>query len=113
MALKDKLTKAIADLSSLEVVTLTNKVNAQIDLTKDKTSDIFNDVKASLNQSNLVGYSRFELDGDSVNFINQDEGFASLVEEHKVMVSAAQEARKTFFEAVFSAAKAGIKGLLE
>ena len=112
MGLKDKLAKAIQDLASLEVVTLTNKVETEFDMTKEKTSDIFADVKANLNKSNLVGYSRFELEGDAVNFINQDEGLASLVEEHKAMVSAAQEARKTFFETVFNAAKAGLKDLL-
>lgn len=111
MALKEKLAKAIEDVTTLEVVTLTNKVDTPIDLGLE-TKDIFKSVKASLNQSKLVGYSKFELDGDSVNFVNQDEELASLVEEHKVMVSAAQEARKTLFESVFAAAKAGIKGLL-
>lgn len=111
MALKDKLAKAIEDLTSLEVVTLTNKVDAQIDLSNGSTSDIFSAVKASLTQSNLVGYSKFELDGDSVNFVNQDAALASLVEEHEVMVTAAQEARKALFDSVFNAISSGIKGL--
>ena len=112
MTLKERLAKAIDDVTTLEVATLTNKVDAQIDLNLG-TSEIFTNVKKSLKQANLIGYSKFELDGDSVNFINQDENLASLVEEHKVMVAAAQEARKTLFDAVFTAAKNGIKGLIE
>jgi hypothetical protein len=112
MALKEKLAAAIEDLTTLEVVTLTNKTNTPINMNQD-TAGIFKAVKESLNQSNLVGYSRFELDGDSVNFVSQDESLASLVEEHKVMVSAAQEARKTLFDSVFKAAKEGVSGLLK
>jgi len=112
MALKEKLATAIEDLSTLEVVTLTNKTNTSVNMNQE-TTKIFDAVKASLNQSNLVGYSRFELDGDSVNFVSQDESLADLVEEHKVMVSAAQEARKTLFDSVFAAAKEGVSGLLK
>jgi hypothetical protein len=111
MALKEKLAAAINDLSTLEVATLTNKVDQEIDLSGDSTKDIFTAVKGSLKQANLVGYSKFELDGDAINFINQDDSLSGLVDEHKIMVSAAQESRATLFDAVFAAIEAGIEGL--
>lgn len=97
---------AIEDVATLEVATLTNPNNAQIDLAASTTNgDIFTAIRANLNQSKLVAYTKFELDGDAVNFINSNEELVPLVEKHAALVSSALETRKTLFESVYQAVK--------
>ncbi len=62
--------------------------------------DIFSKIKAGLTQSDVVAYSRFELEGDSINFITSQDALQDLAEKHKDMVSAAQESRKALFDTV-------------
>lgn len=62
--------------------------------------DIFSKIKAGLVQADVVAYSRFELEGDSINFITSQESLQGLAEKHKDMVAAAQESRKTLFDTV-------------
>lgn len=63
-----------------------------------KASEIFKVVKSKLTKGQLVAYSRFELEGDSVSFITDDEQMSALTESHKDLVTASQEARKALFE---------------
>ena len=60
--------------------------------------DIFSKIKANLSEAELVAYSRFELEGDSINFITDKEDLKELADSHKDMVAASQEARKAIFE---------------
>lgn len=62
--------------------------------------DIFSKVRAKLSDAQLVAYSRFELEGDSINFINNNSDFAALNNQHKEFVAASQEARKALFDTV-------------
>ena len=65
-----------------------------------KASEIFKVVKSKLTGGQLVAYSRFELEGDSISFITDDEQLSALTESHKDLVTASQEARKALFETV-------------
>ncbi len=65
-----------------------------------KASEIIKKVRANLTDGQLVAYSRFELEGDSVSFITDDEQLSALTESHKDLVAASQEARKALFETV-------------
>ncbi len=62
--------------------------------------DIFSHIRANLTEAELVAYSRFELEGDSVNFINNKESLQGIAAAHKEMVGASQEARKALFDTV-------------
>ena len=104
-----KIEKAISDVSSLEVATLTNANDDKFDLSKTSNDDIFTAIRAKLNQSDLVAYTRFELDGDAVNFINNKEEMATLVEEHSIFVDSALETRKALFDTVLNTIKNIIK----
>lgn len=65
--------------------------------------DIFSKIRAKLDNAELVAYSRFELEGDSVNFINNKESLKDIAASHKDMVAASQEARKALFDMVSKA----------
>ncbi|MPQ46965.1 hypothetical protein GCQ56_08040 [Marinifilum sp. N1E240] len=105
----DKIKTAISDVSSLEVATLTNANDNKFDLSSASNNDIFTAIRAKLDQSDLVAYTRFELDGDAVNFINKKEEMAALVEEHSLLVDSALETRKTLFNTIYSAVENIIK----
>ncbi len=60
--------------------------------------DIFSQVRSKLMGADLVAYSRFELEGDSVSFINSDPEVQDLVAKHNELVTASQAGRKTLFE---------------
>jgi len=108
MSLKTKLTGIVDDLASLEVATFSGNLematirNQVTDPEQDdpnrgiKSKEIFNEIKKSLKDSGkLVGYTRFELDGDTINFVSDQttQETVFLLEGHKSMVAAAQESR--------------------
>jgi len=66
---------------------------------------IFPKIKESLNDASVVAYSRFELDGDSINFISNNESHKNLIMQHKEFVSASKESRKELFDTVISSFK--------
>ncbi|WP_430817079.1 hypothetical protein [Carboxylicivirga sp. RSCT41] len=99
----DNIKKAIQDVSSLEVATLTNPGTGQIDLTNDGNQEIFAKIRKNLGQADLVAYTKFELDGDAVNFVNKGDEVTALVDEHALMVKSALETRKTLFDTIFEA----------
>ena len=69
--------------------------------------DLFSKIRAELPQADLVAYSRFELEGDSTNYINNNPAVESLVDKHDTMVAASQEARKAIFDTALRLLKIG------
>ena len=69
--------------------------------------DLFSKIRAALPSANLVAYSRFELEGDSTNFINNNSEVSGLVGMHHHMVAASQEARKALFDAALKSDRSG------
>ena len=101
--LKDKVVKAIEDLATLEVATFTGNIDLS-DVVKDEKleKNTFAKIRSSLLDGNLVGYTRFEIEGDAINYTNSDLGEekAFLLEAHNSLVKGAQQSRKNFFEFV-------------
>lgn len=97
--LKATINGIVEDLATLEVATFTG---SQIDLKDKKGQAVFDAIKNSLTSSTLVAYSRFEVEGDAMNYTNSDlgEGKKYLLEGHNSMVEGAQKSRKDFFEFV-------------
>lgn len=65
--------------------------------------DIFSRIRKQLGTNEdvqLVAYSRFEIEGDSVNYINNNETVKNLVESHGKLVEASQQSRQALFEMV-------------
>ncbi len=62
--------------------------------------DIFSHIRGRLTSAELVAYSRFELEGDSVSYVNNKQALQGIVASHKELVTASQQARKTLFETV-------------
>lgn len=104
----DPIKKALKDVSTLEVATLTNANSGKFDLGTNSNEGIFKSIRDNLKQSDLVAYTRFELDGDAVNFVNNNEKFSTLVEEHSLLVDSALETRKTLFNTIYDT----VEGLL-
>ncbi|MFY0601655.1 MAG: hypothetical protein JXR03_18420 [Cyclobacteriaceae bacterium] len=84
-----------------------NLNNAQKELREKQESfgvfnpkDTFGIIKSQLVNTDLVAYSRFELEGDSLNYISSNENLQGLVDQHKNMVEAAQASRTAFFDTV-------------
>lgn len=108
MALKDaleKLNNAIDDLTSLHVQTFTGKVTfaaGDDELTK------FDNIRASIEAAEtdpdidvtLVAESLYKFDGDSYNFLTNDEGGipASALELHKAAVEGGIKTRLGLME---------------
>jgi hypothetical protein len=109
MALFDNIKNAIQDISSLEVATLTNSSTGKVDLNKDTGKEVFTAIRNSLTQSELVAYTRFELDGDAVNFISGDTANAPLIDKHTLLVTSALATRKALFESIFQSVKEFVK----
>ena len=66
-------------------------------------SNTFARILAQLGNSsavNLVAYSRFELDGDAVNYISNDDAYQSLVKSHADLVASSQASRTALFNFV-------------
>ncbi|MGH1386407.1 hypothetical protein [Kordia sp.] len=104
--LKTKIEAVIDDLATLEVASFTG---AEIKLDQIEGDDnnpkhkkVFETIRAGLTTSTLVAYSRFEVDGDAMNYTNSDlgEGKKYLLDAHNGMVEGAQKSRKDFFEFV-------------
>ena len=137
MDIKAKIEEFIDDMTSLEVATFTNSGNEQpgslnIDsLASDdadtaqeadggpedaesnkqrkvKAKSVFNGIRAILNDKKLVGYSRFDLDGDTLAYLNDDVS-EDLRKYHAEMITKGEEARKNLFNAAVSLVK-GNKG---
>lgn len=104
---KTKITGIISNLTSLEVATFTKKESTNVPINMDfgtdgniGTSGIFTSIRSTLADEELVGYVRFELDGDTVAFVNNNPAYADVLEYHKEMISAGQESRKALFETI-------------
>ncbi len=104
--LQEKINAAVEDLATLEVASFTGP---QIDLsnTNNNPKEVFKTIKAALVSSTLVGYSRFEVEGDAMNYLNSDlgEDKKHLIEGHNAMVEGAQKSRKDFFDFVLKVVK--------
>jgi hypothetical protein len=105
----EPIKKAINDVATLEVATLTNANDNKFDLTNGSNESVFEAIRSNLAQSDLVAYTRFELDGDAVNFVNNKEEFTTLVEDHSILVESALETRKTLFNTIYKTLKDVIK----
>ncbi len=106
--LKEKIEEGIADLSSLEVATFAgsssnlNLAEVKGDATGSKQKKVFKIIEEGLTNGTLVGYSKYEVDGDTINFMNDTLGEDKkyLVEGHAALVEGAQKSRKDFFDFV-------------
>lgn len=105
MGLKDalnKLNKAIDDLTSLHVQTFTGKV------TFTKEGKTFNDVRTAIETAqgeskiSLVAESVFKFDGDSYNFVTNQEGGVSpsALELHKASIDSGIKTRQGLMQMV-------------
>lgn len=104
MSLKDALTKintTITDLSSLHVQTFTGKVNFT---GTGKYEDIKSAVDAAVGDKSitLVAESLYKFDGDSYNFLTNEEGGipTSAMELHKAAVEGGIKTRQGLAELV-------------
>ena len=97
--LKKSVGDAIEDLATLEVASFTG---SQINLDGLEPKKVFETIKNGLTSSTLVGYSRFEVEGDAMNYVNSDLGPEKkyLLDGHNAMVEGAQKSRKDFFDFV-------------
>lgn len=108
-SLLQKLNGVIQDLSSLEVATFGPKDGDTLDLDLNFTDDdgkavtsnqVFNGIRTLLAKKELVGYVRFEIDGDTVAFVNNDQKYDSVLEYHKEIIKAAQSSRKAVYDTI-------------
>ncbi|MEO1052181.1 MAG: hypothetical protein AAFX87_16230 [Bacteroidota bacterium] len=104
--LKTKIEGVVEDLATLEVASFSGKdidVSAATDGDGNlSSSQVFGKIRTAMLTAELVGYSRFELEGDTINYINSDlgEDKTYLVEGHNALVEGAQTSRKDFFDFV-------------
>lgn len=100
--LKEDLKAIVEDLATLEVASFTGPQIALQDA--ENPSAVFETIKSKLTTSTLVGYSRFEIEGDAMNYTNSDlgEGKKYLLDAHNSMVEGAQKSRKDFFDFVLN-----------
>ena len=103
--LKTSIEKALDDLTSLEVATLTNPAKVSIDLTVGNSGDIFAAIRQNLAQADLVAYTRFDLGGDAVSYVSKSEDATALADKHALMVEWALETRKALFNTVIQVIK--------
>lgn len=97
--LKETVNGAITDLATLEVATFTG---SEINLENVEQKNVFEQIRSNLTTSTLVAYSRYEVEGDAMNYTNADLGEDKkyLLDAHNAMVIGAQQSRKDFFEFV-------------
>lgn len=129
--IKKKIGEFIDDMTSLEVATFTNKSddeseNTNLDLSgenadtemkdkegqegdkesnadrKFKAKTIFKEIRQQLADKKLVGYSRFDIDGDTISYINNEEDTEELREYHISMIEKGEQARKNLFDTAVS-----------
>jgi hypothetical protein len=101
--LKVQVKGAVDDLATLEVASFTgSQIDLSIDLSNVTGNEVFKTIKEKLTTSTLVAYSRFEIDGDAMNYINSDLGADKkyLIDGHNSMVEGAQKSRKDFIDFV-------------
>jgi hypothetical protein len=107
--LLEKLQKAVDDFSTLEVATFTksDETEIKIDLNAAAPGDgipssnkIFDDIRAGLGEKELVGYVKFDADGDTIAYVNTDSKYAETMEYHKDMIKAGQETRKNIYDTI-------------
>ncbi len=103
--IKTAIEKALDDLTTLEVATLTNPAKVSIDLTAGNSGDIFTSIRQNLTQANLVAYTRFDLSGDAVSYVSKNEEVAALADKHALMVESALETRKALFNTIIQVVK--------
>ncbi len=103
--LKTSVEKALDDLTTLEVATLTNPAKVSIDLTAGNSGDIFTAIRQNLAQADLVAYTRFDLGGDAVSYVSKSEDGAALADKHALMVESALETRKALFSTIIQVVK--------
>lgn len=105
--LKNNLKNGIEDLATLEVASFTNEPGVSIDLSDAVDGNgnivnkqVFQKIRNSLTSSVLVGYSRFEVEGDAMNYMNSElgEDKKHIVDGHNALVEGAQKTRKDFFD---------------
>ena len=108
MGAKEKFIAIVDDLSSLEVATFTKK-EKDTDIAMPGLNDpdgnvnsneVFKAIRANLTNQELVGYVRFEIDGDALAFVNNDSKYADIVNYHKSMIEAGQQTRKNILETI-------------
>ncbi|GAB4408530.1 MAG: hypothetical protein OHK0053_35280 [Microscillaceae bacterium] len=105
---KEKLGDMVADLSTIEVATFTGKleISGQKLLKANErgfnTKAVFEEIKSQVEgeatlKFKLVAYTHIDFDTDSVNFVKEDlsNEVKALIEAHRVMVEAAQNARRS------------------
>ena len=61
---------------------------------------VFNAIRAKLTDEELVGYARFEIDGDTIAFVNNKPEYSDVLEYHKSVVKSGQDARKAIFDTI-------------
>ena len=111
MPLKDLIKKAeagIADLATLEVATFSGTVKLDgVTNTEDQSKQIFTAIRNSLPTGTLVGYSRFEIEGDALNYLNVELGPNQkfLLDAHSKLVDGAQKSRQGLFDFVLDVIK--------
>lgn len=101
--LKDKLEAKAIDLATLEVATFSGTVDVTtVPVDDNQSQGLFNAIKGALPDGTLVGYSRFEVEGDAINYLNvnlgPDQKF--LLDSHSSLVDGAQKSRKDLFDFV-------------
>ncbi|MCK5703043.1 MAG: hypothetical protein KAI29_17895 [Cyclobacteriaceae bacterium] len=109
--LVEKLQNAVKDFSTLEVATLTksDQTAIPIDLSADdeSTDALFKKIRTGLGSKELIGYVKFEADGDTIAFINNDPTYSDVLEYHKDMIKAGQETRKNIYDTIVGLFKKG------
>ncbi|MFY0592041.1 hypothetical protein [Roseivirga sp.] len=108
MGLLQKLEAAVTDFATLEVATFTKAAPTNIPVSMDFNTDggnasskvVFDAVRASLANEELVGYARFEIDGDTVAFVNNNPAYSDVLEYHKTVVQDSQNARKAIYDTI-------------
>lgn len=112
-----KLESFVNDITSLEVATFSNEgvtlenVNttpatapAEGDAQKATTSAIFEQVRAKLINQKLVGYVRFDIDGDTVSFLDSTAN-KDMLDYHSQMVTHSQNARQDLINSITNLVK--------
>lgn len=101
--IKNAVLGVFNDLTTLEVASFTGTVTIPEDA--DTANKVFKAIEDNLTSGTLVAYSKFELDGDSMNYTNSSLGEDKkyLLEAHSTLVEGSQKSRKDFFEFILKA----------
>ena len=98
--LKDKVVAIGADVTTLDVVTLTGEitVDSAVENKKISLKKLYGEVESQTavkGKLDVVAFTHIDLDADAINFVNKDltEEKKALVAAHNESVRAAQETR--------------------